>query len=57
MIEILKKYAESKEVGAFCKNCGFSIHFESFDKLIDSLKKLKDLAHSRLTSKNNQSMY
>ena len=57
MIEILKKYAESKEVSTFCKNCGFSIHFESFDKLIDSLKKLKDLAHSRLTSKNKQSMY
>ena len=56
MIEIIRKHAEQKAVNELCQNCGFSIHFDSFDELIESLTKLELLAHSRNKSKYNQAM-
>ena len=55
MIEIIKKHEEHKLVERLCEESGFSIHFQNFSSLIDTLNKLINLSKTRKTKKNNQS--
>ena len=47
MIEIIKKHKEQEAVAKIIKDSGLGVNFVTFNELLDSLTKLKDLAVSR----------